>query len=73
MSIPKVKQRILEAVEKMRKNLTPNKEAELLIEELMDGEDMEHSFTRDSFEKIIQQWFLEPFVRFLTECSFEVA
>ncbi len=58
MENPKTFQRLMEAAEKMRKNLTPNKEAELYIEELMDGEDAEESFSRESFKECIDKHFL---------------
>lgn len=44
---------MLDAIEKLRKNLTANKEAEIMIECLMDDQDFRKTVTRDEFELLI--------------------
>jgi heat shock 70kDa protein 4 len=45
--------RMLDAIEKMRKILTLNKEADLQIDSLLDEIDFHRHFTRDQFEKLV--------------------
>jgi len=45
--------RMLDAIEKMRKLLTSNKEADLIVESLIEDIDFNKHFTRDAFEKLI--------------------
>ena len=58
LSKPKLRLRLIEAIAKMRKILTSNKEAELSIESLYDDEDLFEHMSRDEFLKII-----EPFTQ----------
>lgn len=46
--------RIIESIEKVRKILSSNVEANLLIECLTSEHDMQHNFTREEFEKIVR-------------------
>jgi molecular chaperone DnaK (HSP70) len=50
---PKVFQRMMESVEGLRKKLTSNTEADLYIEAIMNEEDLEKTFTRDEYNKVI--------------------
>ena len=50
---PKIRMRLLEAVAKMRKTLTVNKEAAVSIDSLMEGEDCVHQFTKEQFETLV--------------------
>lgn len=45
--------RLLDAIEKMRKLLSGNKEADINCESLMEDEDLKQHFTRDEFEELI--------------------
>ena len=58
--------RLLDAIEKMRKLLTGNKEADINCESLLEDEDLKQHFTRDQFEELIQP-FLEKFRECLVE------
>lgn len=58
LSKPKLRLRMIEAISKMRKILTSNKEASLSIESLMEDEDLFENINRDEFHKII-----EPFTQ----------
>lgn len=49
----KIKLRMMDAICKIRKILTVNKEATISIESLMDDEDLSHLLTREEFEKIV--------------------
>ena len=51
---PRARLRLLDSIEKMRKLLTANKEADITCESLMEDEDLRRHFTRDDFEKIIE-------------------
>ena len=44
---------MLDAIEKMRKLLTGNKEADVNCESLMEDEDLKQHFTREEFEELI--------------------
>jgi len=58
LKVPKLRLRMIEAISKMRKILTSNKETHLSIESLYDDEDLYENITRDEFHKII-----EPFTQ----------
>lgn len=55
--------RLLDAIEKMRKLLTGNKEADINCESLLEDEDLKQHFTRDEFEDLIK-----PFVERFQAC-----
>ena len=55
--------RMLDSIEKMRKLLTSNKEADIVCEALMEDEDLRQNFSRDELEKLI-----EPFVVEFRKC-----
>ena len=50
----KTRLRMFEAIEKMRKSLTMNKEADLDIESLVEDFDMHVHMTRQNYESLIQ-------------------
>ena len=54
MKNQKCKLRLLDAVAKIRKMLTVNKEGTISVDSLMDGEDLVYHLTKDEFEKLIQ-------------------
>lgn len=54
MKNEKAKLRMLEAIEKMRKTLSANSDAQLNIECLMEDEDLHAVFTRQELETLIQ-------------------
>lgn len=43
----------MEAAENLRKKLTSNSDAELFIDQLMNGEDVELKITKDAYKEII--------------------
>ena len=47
---PKARLRMLDNIEKIRKLLTANKEADIIVEALMDDIDFRHNLTRVEFE-----------------------
>jgi len=51
---PRCRLRLLDAIEKMRKLLTSNKEADVICEALMEDEDLKRHFTRDQLEELIE-------------------
>ena len=53
MSSPKVRIRLIDTISKIRKTLTVNKDAHINIDNLMDGEDLTYTLTKEDFEKII--------------------
>ena len=53
-SAVKPRLRMLDSIEKMRKLLTSNKEADLNCESLMEDEDFNRHFTREELEELIQ-------------------
>jgi len=55
--------RLLDAIEKMRKLLTGNKEADISCESLLEDEDLKQQFTRDQLEELIG-----PFMERFTQC-----
>ena len=55
--------RLLDSIEKMRKLLTGNKEADISCESLLEDEDLKEHFTREEFEELIA-----PFVKDFREC-----
>ena len=63
---PRARLRLLDSIEKMRKLLTSNKEADLHCESLMEDEDLHRSFKRDDFEELIAPW-IETFKKGLEE------
>ena len=54
MKAPKCKLRLMDAVAKIRKMLTVNKDGTISVDSLMDGEDLEYHLTKEEFEKLIQ-------------------
>lgn len=58
--------RLLDAIEKMRKLLTGNKEADINCESLLEDEDLKEHFTREEFEELIKE-FLVRFTACLTD------
>jgi heat shock protein 4 len=48
--------RLLDAIEKMRKLLSGNKEADISCESLMEDEDLKQHFTREEFEELIGEF-----------------
>ena len=55
--------RCLDAIEKMRKLLTANKEADVTCESLMEDEDLKQHYTRDQLEEL-----MGPFVADFKKC-----
>lgn len=53
---PRCRLRLLDAIEKMRKLLTANKEADVHCESLMEDEDLHRNFKRDELEELIAPW-----------------
>lgn len=49
----------MESVEALRKKLTSNTDADLYIDAVMNDEDIEKTFTRDEFNQIFKQDFLD--------------
>jgi len=60
---PKCRLRLLDSIEKVRKLLTSNKEAEVNCEALMEDEDLRRHMTRDELEELIA-----PFVARFRKC-----
>ena len=56
---PRCRLRLLDAIEKMRKLLSGNKEADVNCEALMEDEDLRRHFTRDEFEELIAPFVAE--------------
>ena len=54
MTSPKAKVSLIEKINKSRKALTGNKEMNLHIDSLLDGEDLDYNLKREHFEKIIE-------------------
>ena len=54
MDSPKAKVSLIEKINKSRKALTGNKEMNLHIDSLMDGQDLDYNLKREDFEKIIE-------------------
>lgn len=52
-SSPRCRLRLLDGIEKMRKLLTSNKEADVICEALMEDEDLKRHFNRDELEELI--------------------
>jgi heat shock protein 4 len=50
---PRCRLRLLDGIEKMRKLLTSNKEADVICEALMEDEDLKRHFSRDDLEELI--------------------
>lgn len=53
-SSPRCRLRLLDSIEKMRKLLTANKEADVICEALMEDEDLKRHMTRDELEELIE-------------------
>jgi heat shock 70kDa protein 4 len=53
MNSTKCRLRLMDAIAKVRKTLTVNREANINVESLMEDEDLNHNLTRDEFEQII--------------------
>ena len=49
---PKAKLKMLDAIEKLRVNLTANRESDIDLEQLMDEHDFRKTVTRDKFEEM---------------------
>lgn len=62
----KCRLRLLDSIEKMRKLLTANKEADVHCESLMEDEDLHRMFKRDELEELMQP-FVEKFRACLEE------
>jgi heat shock protein 4 len=60
---PRARLRLLDAIEKMRKLLTSNKETDVTCEALLEDEDLRRHFTRDELETLI-----EPSIKKFREC-----
>ncbi len=58
---PKIKYRLLEAIEKTRKALTVNKDAVITVDSLYADIDLEEEITKNQFEKDIKEEFLDIF------------
>jgi len=58
--------RLLDSIEKMRKLLTGNKEADISCESLLEDEDLKQHFTREELEELIGP-FMERFTKCLKE------
>lgn len=54
MKNEKAKLRMLDAIEKMRKMLSANKEASIIIESLMEDEDLSYTLKRDELEELFK-------------------
>ena len=63
---PKCRLRLLDSIEKVRKLLTSNKEAEVNCEALMEDEDLRRQITRDELQELIAP-FVERFRKCLEE------
>jgi len=63
---PRARLRLLDAIEKMRKLLTGNKEADISCESLLEDEDLRQHFTRTELEELIGP-FLERFNKCLQD------
>ncbi|EGR34741.1 hypothetical protein IMG5_002740 [Ichthyophthirius multifiliis] len=61
--------RVLEQIEKLRKVLSSNSEANLHIEYITQDEDLDHYFSRKEFENIISDNFMQDFMKFLNQFS----
>jgi len=59
----KARLRALDAIEKMRKLLTANKEADVICEQLMEDEDLKQHYTREQLEEL-----MGPFVAEFKKC-----
>lgn len=60
---PRCRLRLLDSIEKVRKLLTSNKEADVHCEALMEDEDLSRHMTRDELEELIA-----PFVGRFRKC-----
>jgi len=60
---PRARLRMLDSIEKMRKLLTANKEADLNCDSLMEDNDFHKHFTREDLEKLIT-----PFIARFRKC-----
>lgn len=65
-SSPRCRLRLLDSIEKVRKLLTANKEADVHCEALMEDEDLHRHLTREGLEELIAP-FLERFRKCLEE------
>jgi molecular chaperone DnaK (HSP70) len=54
--VPRARLRMLDAIEKVRKLLSGNKESDLNCESLLDDIDFSKTITRDEFEKLISSF-----------------
>ena len=51
--------RLLDSIEKMRKLLTSNKEADIICEALMEDEDLKRHFSRDDLESLMGPFIID--------------
>ena len=51
---PRCRLRLLDGIEKCRKLLTSNKQADVICEALMEDEDLKRTFSRDELEELIE-------------------
>ena len=59
LNIPKAKISLLNTINKIRKNLTVNKEGTITIDEIVKGKDLIYNLTRDNMEEIITPLLLK--------------
>jgi len=57
--MPKVKTRMLEAVSKMRHQLTSNNDTEINIDSFYEDEDFKRSIDRDEMKKVLEEYDLK--------------
>ena len=50
---------MLDAIEKMRKLLTANKETDINLDSLMEDEDFNKHFTREELEKLMEPFMVD--------------
>ena len=65
-SSPRCRLRLLDSIEKVRKLLTANKEADVRCEALMEDEDLDRHLSRDELEELIKP-VIERFRKCLDE------
>lgn len=65
--VPKARMRLLEAIERQRKVLSANEDANCNVEYLVEEDDFNYNLTRDGFEKLAKPVF-DRFKGFLEHC-----
>lgn len=68
--VPKARMRLMEAIERQRKVLSANEDANCNVEYLVEEDDFNYNLTRESFEKLAGPVF-ERFKGFLEHCANE--